>query len=147
MWCRLVDVYDGDTLTAIMPVGTEYYKFACRVYGIDTSEMKSKQADNKANAYRARNRMLQLCGVQNIQTDKPYTRKEIQAMLNDSVHLLWVKCRDMDKYGRVLLDPFRTPDEATPLSTILIQENLAYPYFGETKLTETQQSDTLAKQP
>lgn len=143
MWARLVDMYDADTLTLILPLQSGYYKFSGRVYGIDTSEMKSKLAENKANAYKARNRMLQLCNVPNISLEYSYTRKEIQTLLAQDVYLVWIKCGIWDKYGRLLVEVFTNNEDSTDLGKVLIEENLAYPYFGETKLTESQQATTL----
>jgi endonuclease YncB( thermonuclease family) len=142
-WARLVDMYDADTMTLILPLQTGFYKFSGRVYGIDTSEMKSKLVENKVNANKARNRMLQLCSVPEVSLEKIYTRKEVQAMLSQDVFLVWVKCGDWDKYGRLLVQVYKNDIEPKELGTILIEENLAYPYFGETKLTENQQATTL----
>lgn len=139
-WVRVVDCYDADTLTIIVPCKGDYLRYSSRVFGIDTSEMKSKLAENKLAAVRARNRMLQLCGVPNVALDRSYTRKEVQAMLQGDVFLVWVECGEFDKYGRVLVKVFRAPEDATPLGDVLIAEKLAYPYYGDTKLTETQQN-------
>jgi len=143
LWGRLVDMYDADTLTLILPLQSGYFKFSGRVYGIDTSEMKSKVVENKMNAYKARNRMLQLCKVPNVSLENPYTRKEVQSMLAQDVYLVWVKCGEWDKYGRLLVQVYENDQEPKELASFLIQENLAYPYFGETKLTETQQAATM----
>ena len=143
LWARVVDMYDADTLTIILPLQSGYFKFSGRVYGIDTSEMKSKLSENKANACKARNRMLQLCNVPNVSLEKQYTRKEVQALLSQDVYLVWVKCGEWDKYGRLLVQVYQNNTEPKELGTILIEENLAYPYFGETKLTETQQVSTM----
>lgn len=142
MWARVVDVYDADTLTLILPLEFGYYKFSCRVYGIDTAEIKSKLDDNKITANKAKNRILELCGVKNIQLDKLYSRKETQAMLNSQVYLVYVKCREWDKYGRLLIDVYNDIyNSRVNLADILIGEKLAYAYFGGTKLTEEEQKN------
>lgn len=143
LFARLVDMYDADTLTIILPLQSGYFKFSGRVHGIDTSEMKSKIAENKITANKARNRMLQLCNVHNVSLEKTYTRKEVQAMLSQDVYLVWIKCGDWDKYGRLLVQVYKDKEDLTELGSILIEENLAYPYFGETKLTESQQVNTM----
>lgn len=148
MWARVVDVYDADTLTLILPLDLGYYKFSCRVYGIDTAEIKSKLEETKAIANKAKNRMLELCGVKNIQLDKIYSRKETQAMLNSKVYVVYVKCKEWDKYGRLLIDVFNNVyndvyTNHVNLADILIREKLAYAYFGGTKQTEEQQVVTL----
>jgi micrococcal nuclease len=144
MWARVVDVYDADTITLILPLDFGYYKFSCRIYGIDTAELRSKIEENKLTAHRAKNRMLELCGLKNIQLDKIYSRKETQAMLNSDVYVVYVKCREWDKYGRLLVDVFNNVyndvyNDHVNLADILVREKLAYPYFGGTKQTEDQQ--------
>lgn len=143
LWARVVDMYDADTITLILPLQSGYFKFSGRVYGIDTSEMKSKITENKTTANKARNRMLQLCNVPNVSLEKIYSRKEVQALLSQDVYLVWVKCGDWDKYGRLLVQVYPSDIEPKELGTVLIEENLAYPYFGETKLTESQQATTM----
>ena len=149
MWARVVDIYDADTLTLIIPIDSSgVYKFSCRVYGIDTAEIKSKNEENKMLANKAKNRMLELCGIKNIQLDKVYSRKETQAMLNSDIYIVYIKCREWDKYGRLLVDVFNNVyndvyNDHTNLADILIREKLAYAYFGGTKQTEEQQVITL----
>lgn len=142
MWVRVVDVYDADTITLILPLEFGYYKFSCRVYGIDTSEIKSKLEDNKITANKAKNRMIELCGIKNIQLDKVYSRKETQAILNSDIYIVYIKCREWDKYGRLLIDVYNDIyNSRVNLAEILIREKLAYAYFGGTKLTEEEQKN------
>lgn len=137
-WARVVDVYDGDTLTLILPFKNEFFKFTCRMKGIDTCEMKSKNKENKQNAVRARNRLVQLCGKQ-IDTETAYTRKQIQALLHEEVVLVWVQCHEFDKYGRLLADLFASETASDNFAKILISEKLGYQYEGDTKMTEEEQ--------
>ena len=141
---RLVDQYDGDTNTLIIPFKGEYFKFTCRMLGIDTCEMKSKVKENKENAVRARNRVLQLVGVPGVDLATPYTRKKIQSMLDERVIVVWVHCHGADKYGRLLGDIYASADTSgKSIAKILLEEKLAYEYYGETKLTEDQQADAM----
>ena len=39
---RVVNIYDGDTITCILPINNKYYNFKIRLAGIDTCEIKSK---------------------------------------------------------------------------------------------------------
>ena len=47
LWGRVVNVYDGDTLTIVLSVFNGIYKFSVRMNGIDTCEVKSKNDKNK----------------------------------------------------------------------------------------------------
>lgn len=130
-WCRVIDIYDGDTITVVIPLMTTMYKFHIRLYGIDTPEMKSHTEEEKQKAIKARNRLIELCT--NVATNFK-SRKEIQQFLNENVYLLWITCNNMDKYGRILANIYKSPEETISYSQILIKEHLAYEYFGKTKL-------------
>lgn len=80
---KCVHVYDGDTVHVIFRIpnlNDQAYKWVIRLTGIDTPEMKSKDAAEKAAAVRARD----------------YLRGEI---LNK---IVVVECGEFDKYGRLL---------------------------------------------
>lgn len=141
-WARVVGVYDGDSPTLVVPFGGDgkYYRFASRMYGIDTSEMKSKDEQNKERALRARGRLIELvtCG----QVSLPLTakKKDVVDALSRDVYLVWIECMEMDKYGRVLHNMYRSPEAGEKsFADILIEEGLAYAYFGGTKMTESEQ--------
>lgn len=141
-WCRLVDAYDADSLTVVMPFAGGLTKFTTRLYGVDTCEMKSKEAGNKELAMRARNRVLQVaCGLE--EPPAVVKRKEVQKLLADQVVLLWVECMEMDKYGRVLCDVYVGGRGGVNLAELLIAEKLAYAYHGGTKLSEKEQTEVL----
>lgn len=141
---RVVSVYDGDTLTLIIPFKNDFYKFNCRMMGIDTCEIKSKLQKNKETAIKARNRVLQLIGVPITDLDMPLTRPKIQSMLSEKVYTCWVKCYENEKFGRTLVDVRINDDMSSPtIAQTLINEKLAYEYKGETKLTEDQQSELM----
>lgn len=132
---RVVDVYDGDTMTCVVPLHDQYYKFTVRLAGIDTCEVKGK---NKEHALRARSRVLELVTGAAVTADAVSTRKKVQALLDRDVHLVWLHCQEFDKYGRLLAEVREGPDQKT-FSQILIEEKLAYAYQGDTKLTEEEQ--------
>ncbi len=134
---RIVDIYDGDTVTIVLPVQGTYYRYQARLEGIDTCEMKSTDPENKKNAIRARNRLMQLCGLQ-CSLDTPYTRKEVRALLEKQVLVVFATCGAFDKYGR-LLATLSTDKDSPSFAQILLNEKLAYAYQGETKLTEDEQ--------
>lgn len=140
-YARLVDIHDGDTITVIIPIFNHPFKFHLRLSGIDTCEINSKQPELKLKALQARNRLLQLAtnNIINSYTNK----KEIIQELDNKVYLLWIECLDFDKYGRVLANVYTSQDKQSCLSTILLDEHLAYPYQGKTKLTTEQQIDIL----
>lgn len=144
LWARVVSIYDGDTLTLVFPVSDCMYKFNARMFGIDTCEMKSKEAANKTLAIRARNRVIELVTKKPLAIAANSARKDIVRYLEEDVYLVWIECLEFDKYGRVLVKVFPDSEsEAKTFSDVLIEEKLAYPYFGDTKLSENGQTTTL----
>ena len=137
-WCRLVDAYDADSLTIIIPFAGKMYRINTRMYGIDTCEMKSKDVNNAQAAVKARNRVLQLvCKLPVI--PEITKRSDVQKLLAEKCYVVWVECLKFDKYGRTLVHCRVSPRQNETLADILLKEKLAYPYFGGTKLTEKEQ--------
>ena len=76
----ICDVYDGDTITAIIGLHRTYYKFKIRLFGIDTPEIRTKDPEEKRRGYQARD----------------FVRKHI---LDE---IVTIECFPFDKYGRIL---------------------------------------------
>lgn len=74
-------VYDGDTVTLIIEFQEKEYKWKCRLSGIDTAELRTKNIKEKEYAYK----------VKEILSDK---------ILNKIVD---IECLKFDKYGRTLV--------------------------------------------
>ena len=141
---RLIALFDGDTCKVILPFGESYYKFATRLNGIDTPEMKSKDSAAKALARRARDRHFELATGYSLTpsaTEQQETAKKkfIKDYLEKNVIIVWVKCDELDLYGRALVNIRKTKDSEKTFSEILIEEKLAYEYHGATKLGEAEQ--------
>lgn len=101
---KVVDVYDGDTCKIVFYFDNKLVKFTCRLYGINAPEIKpSKTIENRDDeilkAKQARNKLVSLCCKCEKVDDSNY--KEV---INNNVNLLNIKCRDWDKYGRLLVD-------------------------------------------
>ena len=137
---RVVDITDGDTIKAIINFKGDYYKIIVRLNNIDTCETKSKCEANKNLGINAKKRLYNLFTNKTIETnDKKLIKKE----LNDNCYLIYLKCYDFDKYGRVLGDIYKNENDDLSFSSILINEKLAYIYGGKTKLTEEDQLELL----
>lgn len=136
-YARVVDVYDGDTITIVIDINNFFLKFKCRLNGIDTCEIRSKNIQNKQLALQAKHRLFNL--ITNHTVDELYNKKDLVDYFEKNVSIIWVHCLDFDKYGRLLIDCYSSTDELQSFSQILIDEKLAYAYDGETKLTEEQQ--------
>ena len=145
-FARVTSIHDGDTLTCIIPLFDNFYKFNTRLDGIDTCEILSDNPITKQIAVQARNRLIDLVtrGMSlKIDKDLLNQRKFVQGLLDKDVYLIWIDCGNFDKYGRLLVKAKLDHDDTQTLSQILITENLAYSYQGGTKLTESQQANKL----
>lgn len=134
---RVVSIHDGDTLTCVMYYCEGYFKFSVRMDGIDTPEMTSKDPELKNRALAARDRLFHLVcnGFEHINTTN-WKKKDFDEFFRNTFVAVNLDCKGLDKYGR-LLATIGNPS----FSSILVQEGLAYPYSGKTKLTEQEQLD------
>ena len=137
---RVVDITDGDTIKAIINFKDSYYKIIVRLNNIDTCETKSKCEENKNLGIEAKKRLYNLITNKTIDTND---KKQIKQELNNNCYLIYLKCYDFDKYGRVLGDIYYNDTDDPSFSSILIKEKLAYVYGGKTKLTEKEQIELL----
>ena len=137
-YARLVDVYDGDTVTCVIPLFNNYYKFHVRIFNLDTCELRSKNEELKNRAFLARKKVLDtICENNNLELY--CCKKDIQHYLVENNIIVWLECLTFDKYGRLLANVYKKDDKTTSLSSILINCHLGYPYSGGTKLTENEQ--------
>lgn len=134
-WARVVQIYDGDTITCVLPVLGAHYKFSVRMAGIDTCEMRSSNPAVMAKAIIARDRVFEsITGLYSMGLSK----KELTEVLGREVYLVWLECQGWDKYGRLMADVHVTPDDES-IAALLLREKLAYAYGGGAKLTEADQ--------
>lgn len=106
---RVVDVYDGDTLTCVIPVHGQMYKYDIRLNGIDTPEIKTKDENEKKKAIDARDFLIcqMLCNAElenEFNCLGNFKRKDVQCFLQKHVILVWIHCYEFEKYGRLLAD-------------------------------------------
>ena len=113
---KVVHVYDGDTIHVVFYALGDYYKWKCRIYGIDTPELRTKNQNEKKMGYTIRDMM-------------------IDHFLNKIVS---IQCYDFDKYGRLLIDIFLpqeidNPNNYKMLSQWMVKNKYAHSYLGGTK--------------
>ena len=106
---RVVDVYDGDTCTVLFKWNKVYIKKSCRLYGIDTPEIRTRNLDEKKHGYEAKKYLEYL-------------------VLNEVVYCEFLKD---DKYGRPLIKLFTRNNKC--VSDILIKHGYAKQYYGGKK--------------
>jgi len=117
MRCKCVEVYDGDTITLILPIGNRGYKDRCRLNGIDTPEIRTKDAEEKVAGIEAKN------------------------WLSNHINgkMVWVIFDGRDKYGRLLGTVFNHLDDVKnynlSYNSRLIAGGMAVPYDGGKKVS------------
>ena len=136
---KVVELYDADTCKIVLPVQNAFYKFTCRLSGIDTPEMKPLKT--KANregeivwAKKARAELLKLICTDDQEIDPLDMKKEeIVTLLEKNKNLITVKCLEFDKYGRLLVELYgQTVDKS--FNNMLIEKNMAVAYDGGKKI-------------
>lgn len=124
---RVLDVYDGDTMTLAIPWKDGCYKFQVRLFGVDTAEIRGS---TRERALEARSRVLSL--VTNGTVPDSLARKALRARLSEDPFLVDIECGDFDKYGRVLARVFVRGGRS--LSDTLIEEGLAVEYLSKREM-------------
>ncbi len=105
---RVCECYDGDTVTVILHEFGTYYKFKCRVNGIDTAEIRisknnERRDELKKLAFDARNRLAEL--ITNCEKcTEPLAKKEFQKLIDKNTRVLEMHVYGFDLYGRLLVD-------------------------------------------
>lgn len=134
---KVVDVYDGDSIKLVMPFIMkssvtsqsknkiynhffkpkeiiQLYKWNCRLKGIDTPEIRTRNLKEKEFGFEVRDKLR-------------------EKILNN---ILIIKCGVFDKYGRLLVTLYETNDDLKKENSInkwLIDNNYANEYNGGRK--------------
>lgn len=112
--CRVVHVYDGDTIHIVIFIKNRPYKLRCRLLDLDTAEIRGSNPDEKEFAYKTRDYLTNLIFNQ----------------------VIYVQFGEFDNFGRVLAHVYlRRQDIGTDktLSNHLIQSGYGYYYDGKNK--------------
>ena len=115
-------VYDGDTIRVATYYNSALYRFNIRLDGFDTPELRSRDDNEKSAGYKARD--------------------WLRGILKEK--LVWVVCKDADKYGRLLADvyvveynedgeTFKPYEECICINKLIVDMGFAVRYNGGTK--------------
>lgn len=109
--CKVVSVYDGDTITvaAYLKGDPECYKFKVRLSGIDSPEMKGSSETEKKHAIESRD-----------------------ALSSQILHqIVKLDIKGTEKYGRILADVIYNGEN---MNDWMIKNGYAVKYSGGTKI-------------
>lgn len=112
---KVVDIYDGDSVKIVFYRKGKLEKFNCRLYGIDTPELRPSKSDP--------NREIE---IKKAKQAKDFVEK----FLAPNQYICDVECFNFDKYGRLLVKIWVL---GTQLNHALVSNNLAKEYFGGKK--------------
>jgi endonuclease YncB( thermonuclease family) len=118
---KIIDVYDGDTITVAFKEFGKYSIFKCRIMHIDTPEIKKRvKPKNEEERIKFENEKKRAIIIRDIMREK---------LLNQIIH---INCDKFDLYGRLLVE-FNIPETNIKIHTWLIENNYAKPYEGKHK--------------
>lgn len=103
---RFCQIYDGDTCKAIFPFQGKLYKWSCRLTGIDTPELRTKDPLEKEAAKLAKDALVNLLQGKTLR----------------------IFCHEFDKYGRLLINIVTDDDE--DVTQNLIKRGFGRSYDG-----------------
>jgi len=106
---KVIDVYDGDTVTVAFPFQNEIYHKKCRIEGIDCAEIRTKNLVEKKFGYEARDYLI--TKLQNKIVDASFEKQ--------------------DKYGRLLA--VLSFENGENVAQHMIDQGYGYRYNGEKK--------------
>ena len=117
--CKVVSIYDGDTCRVVFNHNGHINKWNIRMNGYDTPEMRpSKSLPNrdeiKAKALESKNYLKSL-------------------IANSPEQLVYLKCGEFDKYGRLLGEIYVNADDTQSVNQLMVANGYGYEYHGGTK--------------
>lgn len=134
-YTRVLEIHDADSLkiTLEFPAKNELVKVMTRLIGIDTPEIRSKDPAEKALATKARDYVAKWVLGKAFDETRSYKEAEIKQLLWEQPSFVYVRCKEQDKYGRVLAEFYSDEESLVPLNRILIDKGYADAYDGGTK--------------
>ena len=116
--CKVVDVYDGDTCKVVFETFGELYRWTIRMNGYDCPEMRpSKKLENRDE----------------IKKNAIISRDFLKSKVMNENQLVYIKCGDFDKYGRLLGTIYINENDDKSINDLMIENKHGYEYHGGTK--------------
>lgn len=116
--CKVVNVYDGDTCKVVFPLNGEIYRWNVRLTGYDTPEMRPPRSqENRDEEIKA----------------AYLARDFLKSKVMNEEQLVYIKCGEFDKYGRLLGTLFLEENDEVSVNDLMIDNGHGYAYDGGTK--------------
>ena len=120
---KCVHVYDGDTVQVVFPLQGILYRWSCRLSGVDTPELRTRNKNEKKYGYEVRDALR-------------------EKILNKMIEL---HCGEFDKYGRLLAKIYINQDDTVSVNKMMVENGHGYPYHGGNKKKAKAKAKTKAK--
>lgn len=121
--CKILKVYDGDTLHIAGEVDGRICRFSARMYGYDTPELKSRDIQEKEAGNKAKNALIQKVFQQISGKENP--GESMGKILKVQIHHIH------EKYGRLLITLY--DEKGEDINKWMVDNKYGKPYFGGTK--------------
>lgn len=116
-WCRVISVYDGDTINIVFYIDDLLMHYKFRLYGIDSPELKPlKIIENRTDIIDSANR----------------SKKFLESLILNKI--VYIKFKNEEKYGRLMgIIYFSKNENEKSVNQIMIDNGYAIEYFGGKK--------------
>ena len=116
--CKVVDIYDGDTIKVVFMDNNRINKWNIRMEGYDSPEMRpSRKLENRDE----------------IKKKAVEAKNYLKSLIMNENQLVYLKCGKFDKYGRLLGYVYINQDDTESVNEMMIKNNHAYEYHGGNK--------------
>ena len=115
---KVVDIYDGDSCREVFEHNRTINMWNIRMYGYDTPEMRPRKDVIERDAEIAKAKAA---------------RDYLKSLIMNKDQLVYVKCREFDKYGRLLGVIFINQEDSTSVNQMMIDNGHGYAYYGGAK--------------
>uniref|UniRef100_A0A6C0B4P5 TNase-like domain-containing protein n=1 Tax=viral metagenome TaxID=1070528 RepID=A0A6C0B4P5_9ZZZZ len=124
-YCKVVDVYDGDTITIAIKLNKKIYKHKVRMFGYDSPEMKPRLNNVNRDAI-----IIRAKKAKNV----------LSELILNKIVVIHIQSDTWDKYGRLLgvvyakiVPGFGQKSFNFNVNKYMVKNNNGYKYFGGTK--------------
>ena len=116
--CKVVDVYDGDTIKVVFDLNGSLYRWNIRMNGYDSPEMRVS-VNNPARD------MIKQLAIE--------SRDFLKSLIQNKDQLVYIKCDGFDKYGRLLGIIYINEKDDVSVNKLMVDNHKGVIYDGGKK--------------
>ncbi len=124
-YCKVIDVYDGDTITIAIQLNKKIYQYKVRMYGYDSPEMKPR---------------LNISNRDEIIQKAHKAKKVLSELILNKIVVVEIQKKSWDKYGRLLGIIYTSINHGLTMKSYnlnineyMVDNGHGYRYYGGTK--------------